>query len=118
MGPNLVWRLSYVEPVAVTPPDVLVIAAKPGYNLMADPCGSPESLAEIGHVLQRLVQRPITLKFDRSTDTEVVPADNRTTEARRADAVSSDPMIQKVVELFEARSLQLDYGDEPASDET
>jgi DNA polymerase-3 subunit gamma/tau len=118
VGASLGWRLSQVEPVAVVGPDVLVIAAKPGYNLVADPCGTAEALLTIGQGLERLVHRPVNLKYERSAESGDVAGDSREPDARRADSLSADPMVQKVVELFEARSLQLDYDEEDDSEST
>ncbi len=98
--------------------DVLVIAAKPGYNSLADACASAEALEKIEQSLQRLIHRPVNVKYERSPEVENVAPDARQPEARRADALSSDPMVQKVVELFEARSLQLEFDDQDPSPET
>jgi DNA polymerase-3 subunit gamma/tau len=108
--------LSQVEPVALEGPDVLVIAAKPGYNSVADECGTPESLAKIEQALQRLTHRSVTLKYERSPEVENGVPDARTLDDRRLDALSSDPMVQKVIELFEARLLPL-ANEDPDPDE-
>ena len=105
VGARLGLHLSQVEPVAVMEPHILVIAAKPGYNSVADECGTAESLAKIEQALQRLTHRSVTVKYERSPEVESGSADERTLDARRADALSSDPMVQKVIELFEARML-------------
>jgi len=118
VGANLGWRLSQVEPVGVVGSDVLVIAAKPGYNSLADACASAEALEKIEQSLQRLIHRPVNVKYERSPEVENVAPDARQPEARRADALSSDPMVQKVVELFEARSLQLEYDDQDPTPQT
>jgi len=118
VGAGLGWRLSQVEPVGVVGSDVLVIAAKPGYNSVADACGSADALVKIEQSLQRLIHRPVNVKYERSPENENLAPEARQPEARRADALSSDPMVQKVVELFEARSLQLEYDDQDPSPET
>jgi DNA polymerase III subunit gamma/tau len=84
---------------------------------VADACGSAEALAKIEQNLQRLIHRPVNVKYERSAETEGAAPDGRQPDARRADALSSDPMVQKVVELFEARSLQLEYDDQDSSDQ-
>jgi DNA polymerase-3 subunit gamma/tau len=112
VGARLGLHLSQVEPVAVAAPDILVIAAKSGYNSVADECGTAESLAKIEQALQRLTHRSVSVKYERSPEVEDLAHDAGTVDARRTDAVSSDPMVQKVIELFEARSLQFEY-DEP-----
>ena len=70
-------HLSQVEPVSVIGPDVLVIAAKPGYNSVADECGTAESLAKIEQALQRLTHRSVTVKYERSSEVEDVASDGR-----------------------------------------
>jgi DNA polymerase III subunit gamma/tau len=112
VGAGLGWRLSQVEPTALASPDVLVIAAKPGYNAVADECGTAESLVKIAQAFQRLTHRSVTVKYESSAEEEGLAADTGTTDARRADVLASDPLIQKIIELFEARSIQFDY-DEP-----
>ncbi len=111
VGANLGWRLSQVEPVAAVGSDVLVIAAKPGYNSMAEVCGTPESLVKIGQGLQRLIHRPVNVRYERSSDSGEPAADTRPTEQRRIEAVMADAMVQKVVELFEAKLYHTELDD-------
>jgi DNA polymerase-3 subunit gamma/tau len=111
VGFNLGLQLSQVEPVAVIGPDVLVIAAKPGYNSVAEACGTPEALVKIEQGLQRLTHRGVNVRYERSPAGDEGAADARPLDARRADTLASDPLVQRVVELFEARTVQLDYDD-------
>lgn len=111
------WRLSQVEPIAVVGPDVLVIAARPGYNADGADPGSPETLEVLGQKLQRLIHRPVTVRYERPVAAEDGTSDSRPAGSRRPDSLMADPLVQKVVELFEARSVQLDY-DEPDSTST
>ncbi len=106
---STMWRLSQVEPIAVNGPDILVIAAKPGYNADGVDPGAPETLRDLGHKLHRLVHRPVTVRYERSASGKDGMADSRPAESRRTDSLMADPLVQKVVELFEARSVQLDY---------
>jgi DNA polymerase III subunit gamma/tau len=109
VGARLGVHLSQVEPVSIIGPDVLVIAANPGYNSVADECGTAESLAKIEHALQRLIHRSLTVKYERSAEVESVASDGKSIEAARQDALSSDPLVQRVLELFEARPHRFDY---------
>ena len=77
VGARLGVHLSQVEPVSVIGPDVLVIAANPGYNSVADECGTAESLAKIEQALQRLTHRSVTVKYERSPEVEDVASDGR-----------------------------------------
>ena len=108
-------HLSQVEPVSVIGPDVLVIAANAGYNSVADECGTAESLAKIEQALQRLTHRSVTVKYERSAEVEGVIADGRPVDARRQDALAADPLVQRVLELFEARPHRFEYDETDAN---
>jgi DNA polymerase III subunit gamma/tau len=114
VGARLGVHLSQVEPVSVIGPDVLVIAANAGYNSVADECGTAESLAKIEQALQRLTHRPVTVKYERSAEVEDVAADGRPADARRQDALAADPLVQRVLELFEARPHRFEYDETDA----
>jgi DNA polymerase III subunit gamma/tau len=111
VGARLGVHLSQVEPVSVIGPDVLVIAANPGYNSVADECGTEESLAKIEQALQRLIHRSLTVKYERSTEVDPIAGNGKSVETVRQDALASDPLVQRVVELFEARPHRFDYDD-------
>ena len=68
VGPNLGWRLTQAEAIGVEGPDVLVIAAKPGYNSVADLCGSDEAREKIEHCLQRLLHHHVTVRYEQSSE--------------------------------------------------
>jgi DNA polymerase III subunit gamma/tau len=111
VGARLGVHLSQVEPVSVIGADVLVIAANPGYNSVADECGTEESLAKIEQALQRLIHRSLTVKYERSTEVDPIATNGKSVETVRQDALASDPLVQRVVELFEARPHRFDYDD-------
>jgi DNA polymerase-3 subunit gamma/tau len=110
---KLKWRLSQVEPIAVIGPDVLIIAAKPEDNSQSveNDCGTPDVLGQLEKALQKLIHRPITIKYERTIGPDGASPESRQADSRRPDALMADPMVQKVVELFEARTLQLEYDD-------
>ena len=108
VGADLGWRLTQAMPIGLDGPDVLVIGPRPGYNGVADLCGTAEARRWIADCLQGLLRRPLTVRYEQSNsddDGSNVPA----AEARRADQLQNDPLVQKVVELFEARMLHLEY---------
>jgi hypothetical protein len=109
LSTHLKWRIRQVEPIAIIGSHILVIASKPGYNSDADACGTPEALKEIEQCLQRVIHRPINLRYERSPAADGVAPETRHPAPQRQDTLMADPMVQKVVELFEARSVQLDY---------
>jgi len=94
-------------------PDVLIIAAKPGLNSesVEDDSGTADVLAQLEKVIQKLIHRPVKIKYERTTGPDGASLDSKQADSRRPDALMADPMVQKVVELFEARTLQLEYDD-------
>ncbi len=115
VGSPLSMRLAVAEAVSVEDSDVLVIAAKPGYNSLADSCGTEEAREKIARCLQRLLRRPVTVRYDRSLEPAQCSTHEPFAEPRRPEILAADPMVQKVVELFEARPLHLEYDDDPDS---
>jgi len=111
VGPDLGWRLTQAEAIGVEGPDVLVIAAKPGYNSVADLCGSDDAREKIEHCLQRLLHHHVTVRYEQSSEESPAAGAGIAADSRRPERLAADPMIQKVVELFEARPLHLDYDD-------
>jgi DNA polymerase-3 subunit gamma/tau len=113
VGTNLGIRLSQTAPIAVEGSDVLVIAARPGYNSVADVCGTAEAKDKIEQCLHRLLRRPVTVRYDRSTDSrqEGSAPESESGAGRTADVLTADPMVQQVIELFEARPLHVEYDD-------
>ena len=103
-----VWRLSQVEPVAVEQPDILVIAPKAGYNTVEAALGS-EILENLGRGIQGVIHRRVTIRYERPATGDDGSPGTRPADPKRADSLMADPLVQKVVELFEARSVQLDY---------
>ena len=111
------WRLSaHLDPVAVNPGDILVLAPKPGYNSEAEVLATPEILETLTLGLERLLHRVLTVRYEPAAARDAADAPARPPASRRLESMMADPMVQKVVELFEARSVQLDYDDpEPTS---
>ncbi len=105
--------LGLVAPSAISAPNLLVIEVPPRYNWVVDECETAEARARIEQALQRLLHRPVSVRFDRSAEAgpRESPAQAATPD-RRGD-LAGDPMVQKVVELFEARPLHLEYEEDP-----
>jgi hypothetical protein len=109
LSANLKWQICQVDPVAVIGSDVLVIAAKPGYNSVDESWSTPKALKEIEKGLHKVIHRAVKIRYERSPAAEGTGAESRPAAAQPADTVTAVPMIQKIVELFEARPVQLDY---------
>ena len=115
VGSDLSIRLAVAEPIRIEDSDVLVIAALPGYNSLADSCGTAEALEKIARCLQRLLRRPVTVRYHCSVQPAQADSHEPFSEPRRPEILAADPMVQKVVELFEARPLHLEYDDDSDS---
>jgi len=101
--------LVLVAPSAISGPNILVIEVPARYNWVADECEAPEARARIEHSLGRLLHRPVSVRFVRTAEAEPHPSHPTVPATDRRDHLAGDPMIQKVVELFEARPLHLEY---------
>jgi DNA polymerase-3 subunit gamma/tau len=136
LWPNLIKRvgvglglpLTQVEPswLAASGPDVLVIRPSAGYNGIALECDVPEARARIAKELSRLLNRPVTIRFDRGAsageqgsdgggNTPTSPPGTPATPSptvRRPGDLEGDPMVRKVVQLFEARPVHLEVDEE------
>jgi hypothetical protein len=53
----------------------------------------------------------VTVRYEQSSEESPAAGAGIAADSRRPERLAADPMIQKVVELFEARPLHLDYDD-------
>lgn len=112
VGVRLGVGLSQVEPSAILAPDILVVSLGAGYNWVANECGAPEARAKIEQALQQLLHRPMTIRFATAEGgdepaTASTPSPPPPAPSGRA-LLEEDPMVRKVVELFEARPVHLE----------
>jgi DNA polymerase-3 subunit gamma/tau len=108
VGLQLGKGLSQVQPTAVEGSNVLVIGLPPRYNWVADECGEPEARASIEQALEHLLRRPVALRFQRAAEEAAAAPPPTAPPAKRREEVAEDPMVQKVVELFEARPVHVE----------
>jgi DNA polymerase-3 subunit gamma/tau len=126
VGMRLGVPLSRIKdaPIASPGPNLLVIRLDGGYNWVADECEAPEALARIEQELGHLLGRPVSLRFERGRDEEgdggstrpgppAGPGPTPEGAPRRPAEIEGDPMIQKVVQLFEARHVLTEVEDGP-----
>ena len=100
------WGLNQVEPVLVDG-DVLYIAPRPGYNLDKS-WWVGEVPAKTEAVASKFAGRRLRIEYDHARGDGSSQA---SAPAERTAAVAADPFIQKIVELFEARPLHLEFDD-------
>jgi DNA polymerase-3 subunit gamma/tau len=109
VGAGLGVGLSQVAPTAILGPNILVIGLGERYNWVAEKCDTPEARAKIEQVLLKVLHRRLTVRFDRAREDPATATEDETAPPLRRDAVDGDPMVRKVVELFEARPFRLEY---------
>ncbi|MHC5537814.1 DNA polymerase III subunit gamma/tau [Singulisphaera rosea] len=103
------WKgLSLVLPSAILGPNILAIGLGPRYNWVAEEYGVPEAREKIEQTLGQLLGRPVRIQFERSSEDSHPGATPEPVAPVRRDGLADDPMIQKVVELFEARPVHLE----------
>jgi DNA polymerase-3 subunit gamma/tau len=105
--------------LATSGPNVLAVRLPVGYNGSVLECDTPEVRARIEQVLQNFLHRPVMVRFERSEGEGAGPSSDSSpspsapsASARRRDELEGDPMVRKVVELFEARPWHLEFEDE------
>ena len=105
--------LAKIRPIAISGPNVLVIPLPAGYNWVADACQRDEARAKIEAGLASVLGRPATFRFERVESSAAARDDE--TPPPRPDELALDPMVQKVIELFEARPhfVEADDGADP-----
>ena len=100
--------------LAISGPNVLVIGVPSGYSMVSEKCDTPEARARIEKALLSLLHRPVTVRF------EPIEGDAAPSQATspppdvkpRGEILETDPMVLKVVELFEARRLHTEYDED------
>ena len=117
VGVRIGVPLSRLDPpdLACAAPDLLVIRVGAGYNWVADECDAPEPRARIEKELRKLLDRPVTVRFERSEIQGTVSAPETPaapTPGRPGDP-NGDPTVQKVAQLFEARLVHLEVDEGP-----
>lgn len=118
LGVRLGVSLAQAEPfLAISGPNLLAVRLPAGYNGLALECDTPEARPKVEQALRSLLGRPLRLGFERGTEGPGVgpsPAEvPGATPRRRNETLEGDPMVRKVVELFEARPLHMEFDDEP-----
>jgi hypothetical protein len=80
---------------------------------VADECEPPDAKTKIEHALERLLHRPVSIRFERVAEEAAPVVSSATLGPSRRDELAGDPMVQRVVELFEARPIQVEVEEEP-----
>jgi DNA polymerase III subunit gamma/tau len=102
--------------LAISGPNILAFRLPAGYNGLVEECDTPEARSKIEQALHSLIGRPVSLQFDRAAREAgaSLPAATATAAPSRGrdDELEGDPIVRKVVELFEARRVHTEYEDD------
>ncbi len=109
VGTALGFGLSQVAPTAILGPNLLVIGLSSRYNWVAEKCDTVEARAKLEHVLLKVLNRRLTVRFDRAQEEPAPAQASASAPPTRREGVDGDTMVQKVVELFEARPFSLEF---------
>jgi DNA polymerase-3 subunit gamma/tau len=109
VGAGLGVGLSQVAPTAILGPNLLVIGLSSRYNWVAEKCDTVEARAKLEHVLLKVLNRRLTVRFDRGSEEPASTQASVSVPSPRREGVDGDTLVQKVVELFEARPFSLEF---------
>ncbi len=110
--PLQVYHDRLADRLTIVAPATLVLPIPADYNHIARAVDTPEARAKMEEALSSLLRRPVSLRVERvasgatASTSDAEPASAR---QRGETVVDDDPLVRKVVELFEARRLHLDY---------
>jgi hypothetical protein len=111
LGIRLASLFSQVRPTAVEPPHRVVIALPHRYNYIAEECENHEVRTKVESALAAALGRVARFRFDRSAEPEAAePA--RPSPATNMQELAADPLVQRLVELFEARKVRVEVDDD------
>ena len=122
LGLKLGAMLSQVRPTSVAGVDVLVVPFTSRYNYVAEACQAAEARERIEAGLLKLLGRPAKLRFEPTgaAESDAGGPDVGGGEAARPGRpdLDGDPMVRKVMELFEARAVKVELApDEGPTDD-
>lgn len=114
LGIRLASLFSQVRPTAVEPPHRVVIALPHRYNYIAEECENPEIRTKVEAALAATLGRLVRFRFERSAEPPA-PADTTprpSPSVKNAQEIASDPLVQRLVDLFEARKIRVEVDDD------
>ena len=104
------------EYLAVSAPDTLAVRLPAGYSGVALECDTEEGREKVQNALSRLLKRPVSFRFECAAAGTASASDSTQEPAsaavRKREELEADPLVRKVVELFEARPLHLEFDDD------
>jgi DNA polymerase-3 subunit gamma/tau len=109
VGKALSGPLKHLQPAAIFGPDTLAVTVDSGYNWAADRCETPEAKSRIESALQSVLGRTVSLRIER------VVSEAPVVSVPHPGELSDDPLVQRVVELFEARPVRIEAEGQPDS---
>lgn len=114
VGPPLSRHLGWLRPGELPEPGLLVIPVPPAYNWMAEACDQPEARGRIESAIRDVLGSRLRIRFERVAPPagSEPPAQSAGSATLLAGELESDPMIQEIIKLFEARPVRVELDDE------
>lgn len=107
VGSGIGSYLRWLEPIAFVEPDLLAIGVPASYNWAADACEKDEARTRIEAALRSRFDRALKIRLDRGE----LQVPRKSTELVGEDDPTTDPLVLKAVELFEARRIRVELED-------
>ena len=112
LPPEVAGKLAQFVPVALEDPGVLVVEPPPGYNWLVDAIERGDLRSKAEAALRSWLARPVVLKLRRSVEAKA-PAPRQAVVGAKDDGLRDEPLIQFLVEKFEAKAVRVEVDDDP-----
>jgi DNA polymerase-3 subunit gamma/tau len=110
VGASLGTRISQVRPSAFEPPDRVIVTLTPRQQYVAEACDTPHARSRLEAALGGMLGQPVVLEFVRGEgNLELPAAPSVTAVADRADELATNPFVEQICRLFEARRVRVDF---------
>ncbi len=115
LSPDVASKLAQFQPVALEEPGVLVIEPPPGYNWLIDALDRADLRTKVDSALRQWFQRTVELRLNRVAEVKAPTSSRHLGSDAHDDALRDEPLIQFLVEKFEAKKVRVDVEDDPDS---
>ena len=113
LGPELAGKLAQFRPVAVEDdPAVLVIEPDAGYNWLVDAFDRGDLRSKAEAAVRQWAGRPVALQLRRAAEAASPAPARHPAQVAKDDRFRDEPLIQFLVEKFEAKAVRVEVEDD------
>ena len=113
LAPEIAGKLTQFQPVAIEEPGLLVIEPPAGYNWLVDALDRPDLRTKVEAALRQWLQRPVELQMRRVAEAKAPSPGRHPGAIAKDDGLRDEPLIQFLVEKFEAKAVRVEVDDDP-----